>query len=210
LPGRPSHYGANIKLTEQDSEQPNIKPVPSFFILLLTSFGFASPNQAASQLASYPPDLQRGIDAVHAFEVPGRPCLALEWRASRFTNLRREREIQSDSNWLNAHLAKTYPERLLSSGLARRGGRFVYVIRLTGRQRIPPQRLHDRAANVPVIIEYDAPWSLAEIKLRAGKASDRSQGLVSDIQGTSIAADPGFGAVRMESIRQAVSRAPMF
>lgn len=74
----------------------------------------------------------------------------------------------------------------------------MYVIRLTGRQRISPQRLHDRAANVPVIIEYDAPWSLAEIKLRTGKASDRSQGLVSDIQGTSIAADPGFGAVRMD------------
>ncbi len=145
--------------------------------MLLTSFGFASPDQAAPHSASYPRDLQRGIDAIRAFEVPGRPCLAREWGSRRFGSVRRQREIQSDSNWLNAYLHRTYPERLLFSGLDWRGDRFVYIVLLTGRQHIPPQRLHDRAANVPVIIEYGAPLSFAEIRHRAGVASDRPQRL---------------------------------
>ncbi len=74
----------------------------------------------------------------------------------------------------------------------------MYVVRLTSRQRIPPQRLHDRAANVLVIIEYGAPWTLAEIKRRVSAATDLPQKLVPDLQGTGLAADPGFGAVRMD------------
>lgn len=57
----------------------------------------------------------------------------------------------------------------------------MYVVRLTGRQRILTPRLHDRAANVPVIIEYGAPWSFTEIKCRASAASDLPQKLVPDL-----------------------------
>lgn len=169
-----------------------------FGILLTSSSPISAPAiPIGSQVESYSFDLQRGIDAVRAFEVPGRPCLAREWGSGRFVDPR-QRELRSDSGWLGAYLKKTYPERLLSSGLDRRGERFVYVVRLTGRQRIAPQRLRGRAADVPVILEYDAPWSLTEIKRRVSEVADQPHKLVPDLQGASLAADPGFGAVRME------------
>ncbi len=157
----------------------------------------------------FSPDLQRGLEAVRAFEVPGRPCLARERLSGALANLRRQRDIQQDSNWLSVYLRNTYPERLLFSGLNRRGNLFVYIVRLTGSRRIPPQRLRDKAANVPVLIEYGAPWSFAEIKRRASAASDRPQMLVPDLQGTGLAADPGFGAVRMDVYSQADDLAPI-
>ena len=145
------------------------------------------------------PALAAAIAATAAHEVPGRPCLA---PPQRFTDLpaadrRRQREVRSDSHWLNRFVRERYQDRLAFSGLDARGGRLRHVVWLTGTAPIPPLRLSGRARGVPVVILYGAPWSLAEVSRRREAASPALSRLVPDAQGVGYAEGPGANYVEI-------------
>lgn len=156
-------------------------------------------NPAAMPLSA---DLQRGIGAVAEFEVEGKPCLARPFPRLEQTptDWRRQREIQSDSHWLNRHLHETFPERLNFSGLDARGpqSEWRHLVRLTGSDPIPPLRLRDWAADIPVVIEYDAPWSLAEVLRRRSATTEALIRLVPDLNGSGYHEYMGYGAVSLD------------
>ena len=161
----------------------------------------ASLPAAARVATPYEPELARAIAAAAAFEVEGRPCLARTgaWPAALTPDeRRRQREIRSDSHWLNRFVRARYGERLAYSGLRRRGGRFVHVVALTGSQPIPPLRLGDRAAGVPVEIVYDAPWSLEEVMRRRIAAGETMRRLVPDAQGEGFVEMPEGGWISLD------------
>lgn len=132
------------------------------------------------------PALVAAIAATAPYEVPGRPCLARPLPPGpglKPERRRRQREIQSDSHWLNRHVRQLYSERLAYSGLDFRDGRFRHVVWLTGSERVPALRLGGRAADVPVEIVYGAPWSEAEIFRRRGIGNPVMTRLIPDAQG---------------------------
>jgi len=153
----------------------------------------------AAQPWSSEPALAAAISAASRHEVPGRPCLA---RPHRFAEIslaerRRQREVRSDSHWLNRHVRERYADRLAFSGLDASGGRLRHVVWLTGTDPIPPLRLSARARDVPVVIRYGAPWNLAEVMRRREAASPALARLVPDAQGVGYAEGPGANFVEI-------------
>lgn len=145
------------------------------------------------------PALAAAIAATAEQEVPGRPCLA---RPRRFGEIaaadrRRQREVRSDSHWLNRFVRERYADRLAFSGLDASGGRLRHIVWLTGRQPVPPLRLSGRARDVPVVIRYDAPWSLEEVSRRRAAASPALLRLVPDAQGVGFSEGPGANFVEI-------------
>ncbi len=168
------------------------------FALLLT-FAAGQTHAPAAQWRSEP-GLAQAIAATAPYEVVGRPCLA---RPHRFLELapeqrRRQREVRSDSHWLNRFVREHYGERLAFSGLDGSGGRLRHVVWLTGTEPVPPLRLRDRAADVPVEIVYDAPWSLEEVMRRREAAHPVLARLVPDAQGVGYMEGPDGGYVSID------------
>lgn len=149
---------------------------------------------------AYPTDLQRGIDAVSEFEVTGQPCLAKPDDHFEQTHERRQRqrEIQSDSHWFKQHLRETYPERLNYSGLDGRRPDWQYIVRLTGSDPVSIPSLGGRAADVPVVVEYNAPWSLAEAETRRRVGSEAARRLIPELQGEGYDEWRGYGAISLD------------
>jgi hypothetical protein len=143
----------------------------------------------------YEPALAAAIAATRPYEVPGRPCLAKagSWPAITPDQRPRIREIQSDSHWLNRYVRERYGDRLAFTGLDARGGRYRHVVALTGTEPIPPLKLAGRAADVPVIITYDAPWSLREVERRREQAHATLMRMVPDAQGVGFTESPEGG-----------------
>jgi hypothetical protein len=167
----------------------------------------ASASRASDTPAAVPPDtapyeaaLAAAIAATRPYEVPGRPCLARvdSWPAITPDQRPRIREIQSDSHWLNRFVRERYGERLAFTGLDARGGRYRHVVALTGTERIPPLKLAGRAAGVPVVITYDAPWSLREVERRREQAHEALMRLVPDAQGVGFVESPEGGWINID------------
>ena len=149
----------------------------------------------------YGPALARGIAATRPYEVEGRPCLAKvdSWPPPLGAQeLRRQRVVQSDSHWLNRFVRERYGPRLAYSGLHRRDGRWVHIVALTGSERIAALRLGARAADVPVEIVYDAPWSLEEVLRRRTAGNPAMLRLVPDAQGEGYMESPEGGWVLLQ------------
>jgi len=148
----------------------------------------------------YEPALAAAIAATRPYEVPGRPCLAKvdSWPAITPDQRPRIREIQSDSHWLNRFVRERYGDRLAFTGLDARGGRYRHVIALTGTEPVPPLKLAGRAAEVPVVITYDAPWSLREVERRRVQAHATLMRLVPDAQGVGFMESPDGGWVNID------------
>ncbi|HEY0038687.1 MAG TPA: hypothetical protein VGB66_18450 [Longimicrobium sp.] len=156
-----------------------------------------SPAAAPADTAPkpYEPALAAAIAATRPYEVPGRPCLAEvdSWPAITPDQRPRIREIQSDSHWLNRYVRERYADRLAFTGLDARGGRYRHVVALTGTEPIPALKLAGRAADVPVVITYDAPWSLREVERRREQAHATLMRLVPDVQGVGFMESPDGG-----------------
>ena len=146
------------------------------------------------------PELAAAIMASRANEVDGTPCLAKPYARLSLTPAqhRRQREIQSDSHWLNRHVQERYSERLAFTGLDARGGRYRHLVALTGTRPIPPLKLGGRAADVPVIVSYNAPFSMQEIARRRGQGQEVARRLVPDLLGTGYAHQPDGGWIKMD------------
>jgi len=156
---------------------------------------------AAPTATPYDPALARAMAAAARFEVPGRPCLghaSMSPARLEGEERRRQREIQSDSHWLNRFVRERYGDRLAYSGLQRRDGRWVHIVALTGTEPIPPMRLADRAAGVPVEIAYGAPWSLEEVMRRRSAANAEMLRLVPDAQGEGFMETPEGGWIKLD------------
>jgi hypothetical protein len=143
----------------------------------------------------YEAALAAAIAATRPYEVPGRPCLAEadSWPAITPDQRPRIREIQSDSHWLNRFVRERYADRLAFTGLDARGGRYRHVVALTGTEPVPPLKLAGRAADVPVVITYDAPWSLRVVERRREQAHATLMRLVPDAQGVGFVESPEGG-----------------
>ncbi|HEY7768599.1 hypothetical protein [Longimicrobium sp.] len=155
----------------------------------------ASDTRADMMPKPYEPALAAAIAATRPYEVPGRPCLVKvdSWPAITPDQRPRIREIQSDSHWLNRYVRERYGDRLAFTGLDGRGGRYRHVVALTGTERVPPLKLAGRAADVPVVITYDAPWSLREVERRREQAHGMLMRLVPDAQGVGFMESPDGG-----------------
>lgn len=147
------------------------------------------------------PALARAIAASAPFEVPGRPCLARPrtWPELTPAMRRRQREIQSDSHWLNAEVRRRYPDRLAYTGLDASGGRYRHIVALTGNAPVPAMKLSGRAAGVPVVIVYNAPWSLAEVGRRRDKGNAAARALVPELQGEGFHESPEGGFITLDA-----------
>ncbi len=152
-------------------------------------------------LAAAPdPTLAAAIRATEPYKVPGRPCLA---RPNPMTEIssaerRRQREVRSDSHWLNRFVRERYGDRLAFTGLSAEGGRLRHVVWLTGTAPVPPMRLRDRAAGVPVEIRYNAPWSIAEVFRRRAAVAPILPQLVPDVQGEAYREGPDAGYIHLD------------
>ena len=148
----------------------------------------------------YEPALAAAIAATRPYEVQGRPCLARvdSWPAITPDQRPRIREIQSDSHWLNRFVRERYGDRLAFTGLDARGGRYRHVVALTGSEPVPPLKLAGRAADVPVVITYDAPWSLREVERRRERAHATLMRLVPDAQGVGFMESPEGGWINID------------
>lgn len=155
---------------------------------------------ADSAPKAYEPALAAAIAATRPYEVPGRPCLAKvdSWPAVTPDQRPRIREIQSDSHWLNRYVRERYGDRLAFTGLDARGGRYRHVVALTGTEPVPPLKLAGRAADVPVVITYDAPWSLRDVERRREQAHAALMRLVPDAQGVGFMESPDGGWVNID------------
>lgn len=155
---------------------------------------------APADTAPYEPALAAAIAATRPYEVPGQPCLAKadSWPAITPDQRPRIREIQSDSHWLNRFVRERYGDRLAFTGLDARGGRYRHVVALTGTEPVPPLKLAGRAADVPVVITYDAPWSLREVERRREQAHETLMRLVPDAQGVGFMESPEGGWILID------------
>lgn len=146
------------------------------------------------------PALAAAVAASRENEVEGKPCLAKPYARLSFTPAqhRRQREIQSDSHWLNRHVRDRYGERLAYTGLDARGGRYRHLVALTGTRPIPALKLGGRAADVPVIVTYNAPFSMEEVARRRDQGQEAAQRLVPDLLGTGFAHRPDGGWINMQ------------
>jgi hypothetical protein len=155
---------------------------------------------AALSAAFQDPQLEAAIEATRPYEVPGRPCLARprSWPEIGVAERRRQREVRSDSHWLNRFVRDHYGERLAFSGLDATGGRLRHVVWLTGSAPIRPLRLTHRAANVPVEIRYGAPWSEQEVMRRRSAAGPQRARLVPDAQGEGFVQGPDAGWISLD------------
>jgi len=152
-------------------------------------------------LAAVPdPALAAAIRATERFEVPGQPCLARPDAMAELSlaERKRQREVRSDSHWLNRLVRERYGDRLAFSGLTVEGGRLRHVVWLTGTAPIPPLRLRHRAADVPVEIRYNAPWSIAEVFRRRAAVAPMLKHLVPDVQGESYREGPDAAWIELD------------
>jgi hypothetical protein len=150
-----------------------------------------SPDSGAAQAADstpkpYEPALAAAIAATRHLEAPGRPCLAdlRSWPAVTDEQRPRLLEIHAASRSFNRTIREKYADRLAFNGLDLHDGRYRHVIALTGSDSISPLKLTGRAADVPVVITYDAPWTIQEVheRLRQVHAQGTLQRLVPDAQ----------------------------
>ncbi|HEY0627515.1 MAG TPA: hypothetical protein VGD10_12415 [Allosphingosinicella sp.] len=77
-----------------------------------------------------------------------------------------QRAVQSDSLWLKKHLLARYPDRVAAIYHEPIDGnrmRLRMVVRMKGHDPLPPMKLKDRAARVPVVVQYGAPHSLEDV-----------------------------------------------
>jgi hypothetical protein len=160
-------------------------------MLILAAAIFAVPQD---------PSLAAAIEATRPFEVPGRPCLARpdRWPELSAAERRRQREVRSDSHWLNRFVRRHYADRLAFSGLDASGGRLRHVVWLTGTAPVPPLRLTHRAAAVPVEIRYGAPWTERDVQQRRIAAGPARAQLVPDAQGEGFMQLPGAGWINLD------------
>lgn len=145
------------------------------------------------------PALAALLVASRRFEVAGQPCVEKpqprpDWADARH---RRQREIRSDSHWLNRYVDERYGDRVAYSGLDASGGRLRHVVALTGTRPVPPMKLGGRAAFIPVVVTYGAPLSKREIARRRAANRLAADRLVPDMQGTAYVHDPQGGYLRM-------------
>ena len=156
----------------------------------------------ASPALSWTSDLAlaAAITASRENEVEGRPCLAKPYAGVSLTpaQRRQQREIQSDSHWLNRYVRERYGERLAYTGLDARGGRYRHLVALTGTRPILPPKLGGRASNVPVVVSYNAPFSMQEVVRRRDQGQEAAQRLVPDLLGTGFAHRPDGGWNHMQ------------
>lgn len=149
--------------------------------------GAASVSAADTTPEPYDPALAVAIAATRRHEAPGRPCLENMRTWPAFTDEQRPRilEIHEASRSFNRSIREKYVDRLAFNGLDLHEGRYRHVVALTGTDTIPPLRLSGRAADVPVVITYDAPWTLQEVhrRLREVHAQGTLERLVPDQQG---------------------------
>jgi hypothetical protein len=160
----------------------------------------SSPADSPDTRPPYEPALAAAIAATRPYEVEGRPCLAKKesWPAITPDQRPRIREIHSDSHWLNRHVRERYGDRLAFTGLDARGGRYRHVVALTGTEAVPPLKLGGRASDVPVIVTYDAPWSLKEVERRREQAHAALMRLVPDAQGVGFMESPEGGWINID------------
>jgi hypothetical protein len=134
----------------------------------------------------YEPALAASIQVHRRLEAPGRPCLVdmRSWPAVTDEQRPRLLEIHAASRSFNRTIRAKYAHRLAFNGLDMHDGRYRHVIALTGTDTIAPLKLPGRAADVPVVITYDAPWTLQEVheRLRQVHAQGTLQRLVPDAQ----------------------------
>jgi hypothetical protein len=134
----------------------------------------------------YEPALAAAIAATRRHEAPGRPCLrdVRSWPAITDEQRPRLLEIHAASRSFNRHVREKYADRLAFNGLDLHDGRYRHVVALAGRDTIPQLKLPGRAADVPVVITYNAPWTLREVheRLRQVHARGTLQRRVPDAQ----------------------------
>jgi hypothetical protein len=146
------------------------------------------------------PLLDAAIEATRRFEVEGQPCLARpdDWPVLSAAERRRQREVRSDSHWLNRFVRQQYADRLAFSGLVAGAGGLRHIVWLTGAAPVPPLRLTHRAADVPVEVRYGAPWSLEEVSRRRVAAAPARARLVPDANGEGYREGPDGGYVSLD------------
>ncbi|HEY8571083.1 hypothetical protein [Phenylobacterium sp.] len=99
---------------------------------------------------------------------------------------RRHREVWSDSLWLVKQVRARYPDRLAGLYVDTASAEPVrprLVFRVTGHDPLPPMRLGDRAAGVPVVVEYGAPHSLKQVEAIRLRVAHRLRAMLPDLQG---------------------------
>lgn len=134
------------------------------------------------------------------YEVPGEPCLfnpAAEPELSESEQRRRD-EIQSDTAELEERLHARYGKRLAEARLDMSGEAPRYRVRLTGRRPIPKPQLGGRAAEVPVMVEYGAPYSLAQVEHFREAGRTTAAQLLPQLIGVSYRADYGTGSLLLD------------
>ena len=102
--------------------------------------------------------------------------------------------VQSDSLWLKKRLLAKYPDRIAGIYHAPVAGdpmRVKMVVRLKGEMPIPAMKLGHRAKDVPVVVEYGAPYSLADVQALRARIDHRLTALLPTLNGTAFDEDKG-------------------
>ena len=135
-----------------------------------------------------------------AYEVAGKPCLfdpAAEPELNDAERRRRD-EIQSDALELEQRLRDAYGDRLAEARVDMSGAAPRYLVRLTGTEPIPPLELGGRAADVPVVVEYGAPYSLTDVDEFRSSGHTTAAQLIPQLMGVGYRADYGTGSILLD------------
>ena len=132
----------------------------------------------ASGRAAYSDKLQWMLERAAFFEDPDTPCLLRRPEQPAWVSdpavRRRLREARSDSLWLGQWARSELRDRLAyaeitydftpvaGAPLPQSPPPLIYEIAVTGTDPIAPPALSDRAADVPVKVVYDVPYSYEE------------------------------------------------
>jgi hypothetical protein len=127
-------------------------------------------------------------------------CLAAATPPERTAEQRRRhREVWSDSLWLVKQVRARHGDRLAGVYVDTAQADPVrprLVIRVTGAEPLPAMRLGDRAAGVPVVVEYGARHSLREVEAIRLRVGPQVRALLPELQGEGY--DETAGAIHLD------------
>jgi hypothetical protein len=165
--------------------------------------GGANPPQeagrgGASQSGSGP-RLARMLAAIAPYEADQQPCIAKNPLGPDFSpeQRRRSRIVWSDSLELQRRIRRAHEGRILHMGPDVTNGPDAarFVVRVTGSTPLPPYRLGGRARDVPVVIEYDMPYSADELQRKVEAGRSALLRLLPEAQGWGVGNGFGLGAL---------------
>ena len=166
----------------------------------------------AEETEPYSAGLQWMLEKTKAVEAPESPCLYRELERPAWVEnpvvRTRLREVRSDSYWLGRWARENLGERLAYARvnyewepgadgvMPASPPPLVYEIAVTGSQKVNPPPLGGRAADVPIKVLYDVPYSFDQFMKRRRIGHETTRKLL-DTNGEGGSPESGW-AVRID------------